>query len=148
MKRGRRLAPGKVVLVLAVAWSTLGMQVHVWSGPLAPESCIQAVCRLFLPEASAGTTGADAPTRTSPERTDPADEGEDGAETPLSLLKAVCLSPVDRNHRRWRRRESTTQRSACHRQSSSPALGRLAVLPADCPTPPPDLSFQVCRLLF
>src|SRR5258708_31551826 len=35
-----------------MAWSTLGMEVDAGSGPLAPESCLHALCKLVFSEST------------------------------------------------------------------------------------------------
>lgn len=144
--QGRRQLRASYVLVLSVAWSTVGMQIHVCSGPLAPESCIQAFCRLFLCETDAGDAPVFPPGNV-PDSSAPANDEEDGAETPFSALKTVCLSPVDRNHRRSRRTDSAALAVASRlRRLSAPGGPHVSF--TDTPPPPADTAFRVCQLLF
>ena len=140
--QGRRQTCAHYVLVLGVAWSTAGMQIHVCSGPLSPELGIQTCCRFFLPDAWV----PELPSHTAPGDNAPVNDEEDGAETPLSALKAVCVSSVDRNHRRSRASSGAAPATSCRRRYL-PTPG-LRVRSNETPPPPADSSFRVCQLLF
>lgn len=148
--RGRRNAFVKIWLILSAAWSAVGMQIHVGSGPLPPESCLLSFCRLFH-DGPAGHGDAAVPlwpSRTAPKNAAPVDdEEEDAAESPLSILKATCPSQVVRNHQRRLRREGARLVLASRAGRISAPSARFGT-PDDRREPPADSSFHVCRLLF
>jgi hypothetical protein len=131
------------VLVLAVAWSALGMQIHVCSGPLTPESGIQTICRLFF----AGAWENDPPVAASPEGSEPTGDEEDAAETPLSQLKALCPPALARNLRRVTL-SGRVGLCAADRSPAPRVAGLSSVSAPDPLLPPADSTFLVCRLLF
>ncbi len=92
----------KALLVLAVAWSTLGIEVRTCSGPLAPDSCLHALCAWLPPCLEhAGADRAAAPLSRPPENDSDPTDGETPPESPSSLFVAIWPAPVtSRNQRR------------------------------------------------
>ncbi len=144
MMRGAPTKILKVVSVLSVAWSTLGIEIDLCTGPLAPEVGLNALCELFFPAPlvrghhyrAARCQPGSAPV----EREQPANGSH-------PLCGADWTSPLPvLNYRKQEARKPTLIANA----HQTWFLRRSDVPGAPCDilvTRPSNLSLQLCRLL-